>query len=97
MARYTTSGTKTTIGTLNTELEKIQESIAGLLSREGDLPNTMSTALDMNNAPIINFPETSASSAAFPLTGFWPYGHYIKNSAPAPLTDPRTGLYLVTG
>ena len=57
MARYTTSGTKTTIGALNTELEKIQVSIAGLLSREGDLPNAMAATLDMNNSPIINLPE----------------------------------------
>ena len=46
---------------------------------------------------VVHFPETSASVTAFPLTGFWPYGHYIKNSAPAPLTDPSTGLYIVSG
>jgi len=46
---------------------------------------------------VVHFPEMSAASTSFPLTGFWPYGHYIKNRAPAPVTDPSTGLYIVTG
>ena len=46
---------------------------------------------------VVHFPEMSASSASFPLTGFWPYGHYIKNRAPAPITDPSNGLYIVSG
>jgi hypothetical protein len=57
MARYKTSGTKTTIGALNTELEKIATSLEDLLSRAGDAPNQMAFALDMNNAQILNLPE----------------------------------------
>jgi len=46
---------------------------------------------------VVHFPETSAAATSFPLTGFWPYGHYIRNSAPSPITDPNSGLYIVTG
>ena len=57
MARYTTSGTKTTVASLNAELEKVEQSIAELLSRTGENPNQMEATLDMNSNPIINLPE----------------------------------------
>jgi len=57
MARYTTSGTKTTISSLNTELEKIAFAEEGLLSRKGESPNQMESDLDMNSNRILNLAE----------------------------------------
>jgi hypothetical protein len=56
MARYTTSGTVTTLPAINAELEKIQESIAELFSREGESPNQMLSTVDMNSQRMINLP-----------------------------------------
>ena len=57
MARYTTSGQKTSLEALNAELEKIEIGQQGLLSRSGETPNQMTSFLDMNNNTIINLPE----------------------------------------
>jgi lysophospholipase L1-like esterase len=57
MARYTTSGTKTTIGALNTELEKIAVAQEDFVSRVGETPNQMEGNLDMNSNRILNLPE----------------------------------------
>lgn len=65
MTRYTTSGDKTTIGAINTELEKIQESFEDCLVRSGESPNQMLADLDMNSQRIINLP--SPVSATEPL------------------------------
>lgn len=46
---------------------------------------------------VVHFPERTAASTSFPLTGFWANGHFIENRAPAPVTDPSTGLYVVHG
>ncbi len=54
MARYKTSGIKSTIPALNTELEKIANSMAGLFSRTGETPNQLSNSLDMNSNQITN-------------------------------------------
>lgn len=62
MPRYIASGTKTTVAALNTELEKIQESIAELLSRTGEAPNAMLNTLDMNSQRIINLPAPVTST-----------------------------------
>ncbi len=57
MARYTTTGTKTTIGTLNTELEKIATSQEDFVSRVGEAPNQMEADLDMNDNRVLNLPQ----------------------------------------
>lgn len=62
MTRYTTSGTKTTIGALNTELEKIAESFVDCLVRSGEDPNTMLSDLDMNSNRILNLPAPVLST-----------------------------------
>jgi hypothetical protein len=62
MSRYTTSGTKTTIGALNTELEKIAESFQDCLVRSGEAPNTMLSDLDMDSQRIINLPPPATST-----------------------------------
>jgi|TARA_R110000764_G_scaffold155997_3_gene243917 hypothetical protein len=56
MARYTTSGQKTSLEALNAELEKIAVSQEDLLSRVGDTPNQIEYNLDMNNNRILNLP-----------------------------------------
>ena len=56
MARYTTSGQKTSLEALNAELEKIAVSQEDLLSRVGDTPNQIECNLDMNNNRILNLP-----------------------------------------
>ena len=56
MARYLTTGTKSTIGAINTELEKIAVSQEDFLSRIGETPNQMEGDLDMNSNNILNLP-----------------------------------------
>jgi len=56
MARYLTTGTKSTIGAINTELEKIAVSQEDFLSRIGEEPNQMEADLDMNSNDILNLP-----------------------------------------
>lgn len=53
MTRYVAQ-TVSTVPEINAELEKIQESIAELLSRTGDTPNQMDADLDMNSRRGIN-------------------------------------------
>jgi hypothetical protein len=62
MARYTTSGTKLTVGALNTELEKIAVSQQDFLSRIGQAPNQMEGNLDMNSNRILNLPAPVAAT-----------------------------------
>lgn len=54
MARYTPTGTVTSVPAINAELEKISEAIEDCLSREGDTPNQMEDVLDMNGYSILN-------------------------------------------
>jgi hypothetical protein len=56
MARYKTSGTKTSIGAINTELEKVAVSQEDFLSRVGEAPNQMEAPLDMNSNQLLNLP-----------------------------------------
>jgi len=56
MARYLTTGTKSLIATVNTELEKIATSQEDFLSRIGEAPNQMEADLDMNSNRILNVP-----------------------------------------
>ena len=56
MARYTKGGDVARVPQINSELEKIETSIADLLSRKGDTPNEMLSTLDMNNNRITNLP-----------------------------------------
>jgi hypothetical protein len=62
MARYTTSGQKTSLEALNAELEKIAVSQEDLLSRVGDTPNQIEYNLDMNNNRILNLPTPANPS-----------------------------------
>jgi len=57
MTRYIKSGTVTRVPEINSELERIAEGQATLLSRSGDLPNEMNAPLDMNNNRVLNLPE----------------------------------------
>ena len=57
MARYTTSGTKTTVAALNTELEKIATSQEDFVSRVGEAANQMESDFDMNSNKILNLPN----------------------------------------
>ena len=56
MPRYTTSGTVNTVQQINAELEKIQKSIADLVSRSAQSPNAMLGDLDMNSNRLLNLP-----------------------------------------
>lgn len=56
MSRYVTSGTKTTISTLNAELEKIATSQEDFLSLSGEAPNQLNASIDMNSNRILNLP-----------------------------------------
>ena len=46
---------------------------------------------------ITHFPQETETAANFPLTGYWSYGHIIKNRDPATINDASTGTYIVTG
>jgi hypothetical protein len=65
MARYIKADA-VTVPQLNTELEKIEQSIQDTLSRKGDTPNAMEGTLDMNSNRVINVPD--AVNAQEPLT-----------------------------
>ena len=67
MARYTTSGIKSTIGTLNTELEKIAAAQEDFISRTGEAPNQMTDHLDLNGNKILNLPAPSDPNDAVRL------------------------------
>lgn len=54
MTRYTKTGTPSTIGGVDVELDSIQVANTDTLSRKGDSPNQMEAVLDMNNNRIIN-------------------------------------------
>lgn len=62
MARYTKEGTVTTVPQINAELEKIEQSMTSLVSREGESPNQMLSDLDMNSKNIINLSSLSVRS-----------------------------------
>lgn len=57
MARYTTSGTVTTVQQINAELEKIADSQTDFVTRSGKEPNEFLSDLDMNGNKIINTGE----------------------------------------
>lgn len=54
MARYTPSGTVSTIPAINSELEAISQAFEDTLSRLGDSPNQLETDLDANGNQILN-------------------------------------------
>jgi hypothetical protein len=56
MARYTKTGTPTTIGQISAELDLIATAINDTYSRVGDTPNQLESALDANSNHIINLP-----------------------------------------
>jgi hypothetical protein len=56
MARYTKTGTPSTIGEVNAQFDLIATAIDDTLSRVGDTPNQLETSLDMNSNPILNLP-----------------------------------------
>ena len=60
MSRYIRKELTGSLSPVNSELEKIQNSIKELLSRTGETPNQMLANLDMNSQRIINlpFPQT---------------------------------------
>ena len=62
MARYTKTGTPSTIGELNSQLDLIETAIGDTLSRVGDNPNQMEDVLDMNSNRIINLPAPLAQN-----------------------------------
>ena len=70
MARYKTSGIKSTIPALNTELEKIANSMAELFSRTGETPNQLTSTLDMNSNQIGNLPFPSSATSPLRLGDF---------------------------
>lgn len=54
MARYTPSGTVSTIPAINSELEAISQAFEDTLSRLGDSPNQLEADLDANGNAILN-------------------------------------------
>jgi hypothetical protein len=56
MARYTKTGTPSTIGEVNAQFDLIATAIDDTLSRVGDAPNQLETSLDMNSNRILNLP-----------------------------------------
>ena len=65
MARYTKTGTPSTIGEVNAQLDLIALAIDDTYSRVGDSPNQLESTLDVNSNRIINLPApTSPSEAA---------------------------------
>jgi hypothetical protein len=62
MARYTKTGTPSTIGQINAELDLIATAIDDTFSRVGDTPNQLETTLDVNNNRIINLPAPASPS-----------------------------------
>jgi hypothetical protein len=56
MARYTKTGTPSTIGAIDAQLDLIAVAIGDTLSRKADTPNQMEGSLDMNNNRILNLP-----------------------------------------
>jgi hypothetical protein len=56
MARYTKTGTPSTIGEVNAQFDLIATAIDDTLSRVGDAPNQLETTLDANSRRIINLP-----------------------------------------
>ena len=56
MARYTKTGTPTTIGQISAELDLIATAINDTYSRVGDTPNQLESTLDANSNHIINLP-----------------------------------------
>ena len=65
MARYTKTGTPSTIGELNAQLDLIAVAINDTFSRVGDSPNQLESTLDVNSNRIINLP--TPASAQEPL------------------------------
>lgn len=63
MTRYIKTGTPSSIGAIDAELDKIQIANADTLSRLGDSPNQMEATLDMNSNDIINLPPPRFSTA----------------------------------
>jgi hypothetical protein len=59
MARYTKTGTPSTIGELNAQLDLIALAINDTFSRVGDSPNQLETSLDMNSNRLLNLPIPS--------------------------------------
>lgn len=59
MTRYVKSGTVNTVQEINSELEKIAESLGEALTRDGSVPNEMKVTLDMNGNRVINLPSPS--------------------------------------
>jgi hypothetical protein len=62
MARYTKTGTPSTIGEVNAQFDLIATAIGDTLSRVGDSPNQLETTLDANSQRIINLPAPAAPS-----------------------------------
>ena len=56
MARYITTGTKSSFGAINTELEKIATAQEDFVSRVGETPNQMEADFDMNGNKLLNVP-----------------------------------------
>ena len=56
MARYTKTGTPSTIGEVNAQFDLIATAIGDTFSRVGDTPNQLETTLDANSNRILNLP-----------------------------------------
>jgi hypothetical protein len=56
MARYTKTGTPSTIGEVNAQFDLIATAINDTLSRVGDAPNQLEATLDANSNRLINLP-----------------------------------------
>jgi hypothetical protein len=79
MARYTKTGTPSTIGEVNAQFDLIATAIGDTLSRVGDAPNQLETTLDANSNRILNLPA--------PLNPSEPARLQDLSLTPVPLVD----------
>ena len=80
MARYITTGTKTTIGALNTELEKIATAQEDFVSRIGETPNQMEADFDMNGNKLLNVPAPTSPTDIVRLKDVLPAYNKTKSN-----------------
>lgn len=62
MTRYVKQGDVSTVGAINSELEKIENAFKDTVSRSGEVPNQLEGTLDVNGQRIINVPAPQSST-----------------------------------
>ena len=80
MARYITTGTKSSFGAINTELEKIATAQEDFVSRVGETPNQMEADFDMNGNKLLNVPAPTSPTDIVRLKDVLPAYNKTKSN-----------------